>query len=142
MENSLTQLRFISACILPPTKGNSDDYDHDNLEGRKACIILARPKSGRWHQVRQHLSSIGHPILGDSTHGRSRTNRTWKKNRKLQKQRTCLHLARLQIPKTDYSSAIDVSCPLSSDLIDILQEMSELMQNAKPILEEEGINIT
>jgi 23S rRNA-/tRNA-specific pseudouridylate synthase len=33
--------------------------------------IECRPKSGRTHQLRVHLASIGLPILGDRTYGRS-----------------------------------------------------------------------
>jgi len=33
--------------------------------------IECRPKSGRTHQLRVHLASIGCPILGDRTYGRS-----------------------------------------------------------------------
>jgi hypothetical protein len=141
MENSVTEIRFISTCVLPPLSTTNDTENDDSLEGRKATIILARPRTGRWHQVRQHLSSIGHAIIGDSTHGNSRTNRIWKKERKLMKERTCLHLCRLQLPATTVSPIIDVPCPLSSDLMDMLYEMPDLLEEARVILEEEGIHI-
>ncbi len=38
--------------------------------------VEASPQSGRWHQIRRHLSSIGHPILGDYRHGCEEFN-TW-----------------------------------------------------------------
>lgn len=140
MENSVTHIRFISSSILPPIT-SEEESNNESLEGRKVSIVLARPKTGRWHQVRQHLFSIGHGIIGDSTHGRSRTNRIWKKHRKLMKERTCLHLCRIQLSPTDVSPTIDVSCPLSGDLLNMLQEMPELLDEARPILAEEGINI-
>jgi len=31
-----------------------------------AALIQAEPKTGRTHQIRVHLSSIGHPVLGDT----------------------------------------------------------------------------
>jgi 23S rRNA pseudouridine1911/1915/1917 synthase len=37
--------------------------------GRLAAHVLLFPKTGRTHQLRVHLSSIGHPILGDQTYG-------------------------------------------------------------------------
>lgn len=140
MENSMTHLRFISNRILPPIPSEGQD-NNESLEGRKISIILARPKTGRWHQVRQHLSSIGHGIIGDSSHGGSRTNRIWKKHRKLLKERTCLHLCRVQLPATEVSPNSDVSCPISSDLMDMLEQIPELLDEARPILAEEGINL-
>ena len=34
-----------------------------------ASLLELRPHTGRTHQLRVHLSSVGHPILGDSTYG-------------------------------------------------------------------------
>lgn len=38
-------------------------------------LVEARPITGRLHQIRRHLSSIGHPIVGDSQHGDGAHNR-------------------------------------------------------------------
>jgi len=39
-------------------------------EERAHSLLLASPASGRTHQLRVHLSWIGHPILGDHLYGR------------------------------------------------------------------------
>ncbi|MCS7200288.1 MAG: RluA family pseudouridine synthase [Caldimicrobium sp.] len=36
---------------------------------KKASLVLAKPITGRTHQIRVHFSSLGHPILGDSLYG-------------------------------------------------------------------------
>ncbi|KAL9187288.1 hypothetical protein ACHAXT_001391 [Thalassiosira profunda] len=141
-EDARTSIRFIASALLPPTDVDNEEFP---LEGRKVSLVLARPQTGKWHQVRQHLASgkIGHAILGDNSHGgRTRTNRIWKRRRGLMKGRVCLHLARVQLPATEYEG-IDTSCPLSPDLVKMLSstEMSELLQRARPILAEEGIQI-
>jgi 23S rRNA-/tRNA-specific pseudouridylate synthase len=139
-----TDIRFVASTILPPT--DADVIDHP-MEGRKVSIVLARPHTGKWHQIRQHLASgmIGHAILGDSSHGgRTRTNRIWKKKRHLMKERVCLHLARVQLPQTEYSQGgIDIACPLPPDLLKMLnvKGMRELLDEARPILTQEGINL-
>ncbi|MDT0621183.1 RluA family pseudouridine synthase [Croceitalea vernalis] len=35
----------------------------------KLNLVKLKPKSGRKHQIRKHLSGIGNPILGDATYG-------------------------------------------------------------------------
>jgi 23S rRNA pseudouridine1911/1915/1917 synthase len=34
-----------------------------------ASLLQARPRTGRTHQIRVHLSAVGHPILGDRAYG-------------------------------------------------------------------------
>ncbi len=61
-------------------------------------LIELRIHTGRTHQIRVHLSSLGHPILGDTTYG----CRSAKKNTSIKANRQCLHAAYLEIthPKT------------------------------------------
>jgi len=39
---------------------------------RSAALVECRLETGRTHQVRVHMASIGHPLLGDPVYGRSR----------------------------------------------------------------------
>jgi 23S rRNA pseudouridine1911/1915/1917 synthase len=39
---------------------------------RDAALIECRLETGRTHQIRVHLASIGHPIVGDQVYGRAR----------------------------------------------------------------------
>jgi len=37
--------------------------------GPDATLVEARPQTGRMHQIRVHLASIGHAVLGDASYG-------------------------------------------------------------------------
>lgn len=52
--------------------------------------------TGKTHQIRAHLASIGHPIIGDMKYGDIRINREYKDNYKIKSQ--LLHAYRLEFP--------------------------------------------
>jgi len=49
----------------PAKGGKSRSKSH----GPVASLLLCRLETGRTHQIRVHLASIGHPLLGDATYG-------------------------------------------------------------------------
>lgn len=67
----------------------------DVANGRYATsrysVALAHLHSGRKHQIRRHFKHIAHPIIGDTTHGKSEHNRIF--TRRYQVSRLLLHAA-------------------------------------------------
>ncbi|MDO4632304.1 MAG: RluA family pseudouridine synthase [Eubacteriales bacterium] len=65
-------------------------------EGTLLEILLV---TGRTHQIRAHLASIGHPILGDPKYGDAKTNQRILQNHRIRHQ--TLHAARVELPVID-----------------------------------------
>ncbi|MEW5847350.1 MAG: RluA family pseudouridine synthase [Myxococcota bacterium] len=60
------------AHVVPPGAADGKPAETElSVRGTSsdACLVQAHPRTGRFHQVRAHLSHVGHPILGDREYG-------------------------------------------------------------------------
>jgi len=46
-----------------------------SFAGGAVSLVECRLATGRTHQIRVHMTSLGHPLVGDPSYGRSRANR-------------------------------------------------------------------
>lgn len=85
----------------------------ERLDG--ATLVLAMPVTGRTHQIRVHLSSIGHPVLGDGAYrgGGDEAKR-------LGLVRPFLHAWRLRFDHPFTGERVEVEEPLPADLEEAL----------------------
>jgi tRNA pseudouridine65 synthase len=73
------------------------------------ALVEAVPETGRRHQIRRHFKHIGHPVVGDSTHGKGAHNRAvaaW-----LGLERLWLHAAWIGLPHPDGGRLLGVEAP-------------------------------
>jgi 23S rRNA pseudouridine1911/1915/1917 synthase len=91
--------------------------------GDKAALLRCRIHSGRTHQIRVHLKSIGHPLLGDKVYG-------WKPDPALPAPpRVMLHAERIAFLHPITARPLDVRAPLPEDfeqLLTALRNMSTI----------------
>ena len=77
----------------------------------RATLLEAEPRTGRTHQVRVHLSSIGHPILGDRRYGGGGDDA-----RELGLERPFLHAWRIAFDHPVTGERIELQDPIPEDL--------------------------
>ncbi len=71
-------------------------------EGDRA-LVWARPKTGRTHQIRLHLSAAGCPVAGDKLYGKTSSTRLF------------LHAYRIKLPHPVEGSELIITTPTPSD---------------------------
>ena len=87
------------------------------LERHAGCsLIEARPRTGCRHQLRVHLASIGHPLIGDLLYGGPGAA-------ELAPGRFWLHLSEIAF-ESPAISQVTVRAPLPADLNAVLRRMS------------------
>ena len=86
------------------------------------ALLSVELETGRTHQIRVHLASIGHPLSGDAAYGAKRSAgpaRVW------------LHAARLEVPRG--REVLEASAPLPDDLRHDLHQLGAPLVGAVEI---------
>jgi 23S rRNA pseudouridine1911/1915/1917 synthase len=74
-------------------------------------------ETGRTHQIRVHLRSIGHPVVGDARYGGARQS--------LPMDRPFLHAERLELDHPVTGDQLSFESALPADLLAVLDGLTE-----------------
>ncbi len=105
----------------------------DNLYG-KFALVEVKIDTGRTHQIRVHMASIGHPIVGDTLYGAPAEIRPVKGNKTaktLSLSRNFLHAARLELQHPRSATPIARETSLPPELTSFLDALT-LATTASP----------
>ena len=84
--------------------------------------------TGRTHQIRVHLSAIGHPIVGDPTYGGVHRRVPGDLRSVMRLERPFLHAARLSFTHPSDGRRVDFDSPLPPDLETVVDEIIAAQQ--------------
>ena len=99
--------------------GRASTTNYATLEAfPDVSLVEARPVTGRTHQIRVHLTSIGHPLVGDALYSNRKTDLV---------ERQFLHAETLEFQLPSSGETMQVTAPLPPDLqgaLDFLRKMN------------------
>ncbi len=85
-------------------------------EYSESCsLVKVQIETGRTHQIRVHLSSLGHPVAGDMLYGRARNTRLYP--------RQMLHAHRLDFVHPVSGDELNFSAPIWPDMNEIIEQL-------------------
>jgi 23S rRNA pseudouridine1911/1915/1917 synthase len=80
------------------------------LNGALQCLVLAKPRTGRTHQIRVHLAKAGYPILCDAMYGKET------ELAELSLARHALHAYTLEFTHPGTQARMKFTAPLEDDM--------------------------
>ena len=85
-------------------------------EPATVSVVACRLETGRTHQIRVHLSAIGHPVVGDATYGGARDRLTFP--------RAALHAETLGFTHPSTGEWVSFEAPPPPDMQGLLNRLS------------------
>lgn len=101
--------------VRPDGRPAETRYQAARTFGDRAALLDVWPKTGRTHQIRVHLASLGHPIIGDETYGTAEPALS----------RPFLHAAELTVAHPQSDEPLTVTAPLPPELLAYLDTLPD-----------------
>lgn len=104
-------------------KESVTEYVVDRRYGKVAAHVLLYPRTGRTHQLRVHLTSLGCPILGDHTYGGQKVRTV----QGVEVPRVMLHARTLGFSHPATGNVENFTRPVPGDMEKVMNELEQLI---------------
>ncbi|MCI5512605.1 MAG: RluA family pseudouridine synthase [Clostridia bacterium] len=91
---------------------------------RGFCYVKCELETGRTHQIRVHMASLGHPLLGDEVYGGDKS-KFFACNRDIIHGQ-CLHAGKLKLVHPRTGKPMEFECPLPPEMEKVLEKLKRL----------------
>jgi len=121
---ALTQFEVLHHLELPFAVGKK-------FSTARYAWLKAKPKTGRYHQIRRHLNRISHPIIGDRAHGDSHHNRFFREQ--LGREGLCLRAVGLNFKHPRSNKEICLQAPALGQWVSLRELFTKSASTLDPI---------
>lgn len=100
------------------------DWQREEVFGDRAALLKIRIYTGRTHQIRVHLSHIGHPLVGDTLYGYKPENCDSPFI-----PRVLLHASELTFNHPITRQLLEIEAPVPDDMLTVLNDFREKLSS-------------
>ncbi|OQX60265.1 MAG: tRNA pseudouridine(65) synthase TruC [Helicobacteraceae bacterium 4484_230] len=120
-QSAVTEYTKLATVELP--------YPVSRYPTARYSLLKLIPKTGRKHQIRRHMKHILHPIVGDTTHGRTEHNRLFRE--KFNCHRLLLSAVRLSFTHPLNKQPLSITAPLDDTFGQIIDKLgwTDIVEN-------------
>jgi len=128
ISSSISRDRVRRTRMTTQQSGGREAITHYTVQQRinskygKFTLLELRIDTGRTHQIRVHLASLRHPVVGDTLYGAPR-ELTAKNQAPISLPRNFLHAAELQLQHPRSGEALSLGRPIPQELQSFLQRL-------------------
>ena len=108
-----TRMAVSKSPLAKPAITHYQKIASGKLDGRPVALLRCRLETGRTHQIRVHLQSIGFPLVGDAVYGKSHLASVFN--------RQALHAERLGLVHPSSGENCEWHAPVPEDMSALLQ---------------------
>ncbi|MFB1010096.1 MAG: pseudouridine synthase [Thiopseudomonas sp.] len=110
LRDAQTRFRRLASVEIPV---QVEGYPHSRYS-----LLELQPLTGRKHQLRRHMQHIAHPIIGDTSYGRTKHNQYFAE--RFGVSRLMLAATALEFVHPASGEKIRLHCPLADDFVQVL----------------------